>query len=60
MGKTTHNEYPKVGDEIQLVIGRKEDVQTLAFYHVVEGEGTGRLIIEFADVRVVKDSDVPF
>ncbi len=60
MERGAHNQYPKVGDEIQLVIGRKEDVLTLAFYKVVEGEGTDRLVLQFVDVRVVKESDIPF
>ncbi len=60
MGRGAHNQYPDVGDEIQLVIGRKEDVLTLAFYNVVEGEGTDRLVLQFVDVRVVKESDIPF
>ena len=59
MGKPREVEYPKVGDEIQLVIGKKDDVQTLAFYKVVEGEGTAKLLLEFLDVRLVKESDIP-
>lgn len=59
MGKTREADYPKVGDEVQLVIGTKDDVQTLAFYKVVEGEGTGKLLLQFLDVRLVKESEIP-
>lgn len=57
--KDRQTEYPKLGDEVQLPIGRKGDTQTVAFYEVIGGEGTGELLLQFLDVRVVVESDIP-
>ena len=51
--------YPEVGSEIQLVVARKGDVETVAFYKVVEGDGKSKMTLEFIDVRVLRESDIP-
>ena len=54
-------EYPKVGDTIQLPIGRAQDVLTMAFYEVVKADfATRDMEIKFLDIKLLKESDIPF
>jgi len=57
-------EYPKVGDTVQVTIGKADKVLTLAFYEVkkdLDDPPAGQhLEIEFFDIKLVTESDVPF
>jgi hypothetical protein len=52
--------YPAVGDEIQLRVGQSGEVIYLAIYKVTEGNGKKSLTLDFNDLRIVKESDIPF
>lgn len=56
-------EYPKVGDTIQVTIGKTNEVLSMAFYEVKkdldEPPKGQRLEIEFFDIKLVKESDIP-
>lgn len=51
--------YPKVGDTVQLTIGRQGEVEYIGIYEVVDGDGMNNMTLEFYDLRVVKESDIP-
>lgn len=52
--------YPQKGDTISVTVDKQEDVLYLALYEVVEGDGKNSMTLEFKDIRVVKESDIPF
>lgn len=52
--------YPTKGSEIQLTIGRAGEVTYIAIYTVIEGDGKNKMTLEFNDLRVGKESDIPF
>lgn len=51
-------EYPKVGDTIEIVVGRKGDIEYLGVYDVIKVEAQ-QVTLDLRDVRVVKKSDLP-
>ena len=51
-------EYPKVGDVIEVVVGRAGDVQYIGVYDVTVVVKQC-VTMELRDVRVVKKSDLP-
>lgn len=51
--------YPKIGDTVQITVGREQGVEYVGIYEMIDGKGTDKITLEFKDVRVVKKSDIP-
>lgn len=57
--KDREPEYPKKGDTFQITFGRSGDIQYIAIYEVIDGDGKDKVVIELKDIRVAKESDLP-
>lgn len=52
--------YPQKGDTVQIAVDKQGDIQYVGIYEVIDGDGKDKMTLEFKDVRVVKESEIPF